>query len=210
MMQTWITTVAQLIQNCLMGLLMCCRLVMKHFCSWCLLMGARGGCQKLNKRTQRFVFFLTDDEAMQSFPHTFVQCTQNNGTWTEVQELAMPVNVTVCFCLISMQETLLTKHWPNCSYHWTLIRFIEGSKLTVVVVDGQLMVVKKYFELFMAVKADRTQNAKQFNPQLLLFSSSSPSRTTCKAQCKGWCTPKSQSGVSLHEWTGRQGLGWRG
>jgi hypothetical protein len=28
---------------------------------------------------------------------------------------------------------------------------------------------KKYDELFMAVKADRKQNAKQFNPQLLLF-----------------------------------------
>jgi hypothetical protein len=28
---------------------------------------------------------------------------------------------------------------------------------------------KKYDELFMAVKADRQQNTKQFNPQLLLF-----------------------------------------
>jgi hypothetical protein len=28
---------------------------------------------------------------------------------------------------------------------------------------------KKYEKLFMAVKADRKQNAKQFNPQLLLF-----------------------------------------
>jgi hypothetical protein len=28
---------------------------------------------------------------------------------------------------------------------------------------------KKYDKLFMAVKADRKQNAKQFNPQLLLF-----------------------------------------
>jgi hypothetical protein len=28
---------------------------------------------------------------------------------------------------------------------------------------------KKYDELFMAGKADRKQNAKQFNPQLLLF-----------------------------------------
>jgi hypothetical protein len=57
---------------------------------------------------------------------------------------------------------------------------------------------RTYDELFIAVKADRKQNAKQFNPQLLLFSSSSLSRTTCKTQCKG-CTPKSQSGVSSHK-----------
>jgi hypothetical protein len=44
---------------------------------------------------------------------------------------------------------------------------------------------KKYNELFMAVKADRKQNAKQFNPQLLLFSSLLPLQTTCKTQCKG-------------------------
>ncbi len=25
-----------------------------------------------------------------------LQCSQNNGTWTEDQELAMPVNVIVC------------------------------------------------------------------------------------------------------------------
>jgi hypothetical protein len=58
---------------------------------------------------------------------------------------------------------------------------------------------KKYDEMFMAVKADRKQNAKQFNPQLLLFSSLSPLQTTCKTQRKGQCTPKSQSGVSLHK-----------
>jgi hypothetical protein len=59
-------------------------------------MVARGGCQKLNESRERFVFVLTDEEAMQWFPHTFAQCSQNNGTWTEDQELAMPVSVTVC------------------------------------------------------------------------------------------------------------------
>ena len=70
---------------------------MKHFCSWFLLMGAQGGCQKLNKRTERYVFVLTDAKAIKFFSHTFVQCTQNNRTWTEDQELAMPVSVTFCF-----------------------------------------------------------------------------------------------------------------
>jgi hypothetical protein len=45
---------------------------------------------------ERCVFALTDEEAMQLFPHTFVQCLQNNGTWTEDQELAMLASVTVC------------------------------------------------------------------------------------------------------------------
>ena len=57
---------------------------------------AQGGCQKLTKKMVRNVFFVTDEEAMQSFPHTFVQCSQSNGTWTEDQELTMPVSVTVC------------------------------------------------------------------------------------------------------------------
>ena len=35
------------------------QLVMKHFCSCFLLMGAQGGCQKFNKRTERYVFVLT-------------------------------------------------------------------------------------------------------------------------------------------------------
>jgi hypothetical protein len=68
-----------------------------------------------------------------------------------------------------MQEKLLTNLWPNCSCHCTPICVFEESKLTAVVVVGQLRVRKKYDELFMAVKADRKQNAKQFNPQLLLF-----------------------------------------
>jgi hypothetical protein len=38
-----------------------------------------------------------------------------------------------------------------------------------VVVAGQIEGRKKYDELFMAVKVDRKQNAKQFNPQLCLF-----------------------------------------
>jgi hypothetical protein len=59
-------------------------------------MEARGGCQKLNESTERYVFVLTDEEAMQLFTCTFVQCSQNNGTWTEDQELAMPVSGTVC------------------------------------------------------------------------------------------------------------------
>jgi hypothetical protein len=58
---------------------------------------------------------------------------------------------------------------------------------------------KKDDELFMAVKADTMQNAKQFNPQLLLFSSSTPLQTTSQTQRKGQCTPKGQSGISLHE-----------
>jgi hypothetical protein len=44
---------------------------------------------------------------------------------------------------------------------------------------------EKYDGLFLAVKADRKQNAKQFTPQLLLFSSLLPLQTTCKTQCKG-------------------------
>jgi hypothetical protein len=59
-------------------------------------MEAQDGCQKLNESTERYVLVLTDKEAMQLFPHTFVQCSQNNGTWMEDQELAMPVSVTVC------------------------------------------------------------------------------------------------------------------
>ena len=50
-------------------MLMCCWLVMKHFCSCFLLMGVWGGCQKLNKRSEslylswqmqrQFNYFLT-------------------------------------------------------------------------------------------------------------------------------------------------------
>ena len=63
--------------------------VMKHFAS--------GRCQKLNKRTKMYVFFLTSAEPIQSFLNTIVHRTQKNGTWTEDQELAMPVIVTFCF-----------------------------------------------------------------------------------------------------------------
>ncbi len=60
-------------------------------------MQAQGGCQKLNKRLEWYVFVLTDAKAIKLFPHTFVQCTQKNGTWTEDQELTMmPASVTVC------------------------------------------------------------------------------------------------------------------
>jgi hypothetical protein len=59
--------------------------------------GAQGGCQKLNKITERYLFVLTDATAIKLFPHTFVQCTQNNRAWTEDQELAMTVGVSVCF-----------------------------------------------------------------------------------------------------------------
>jgi hypothetical protein len=69
---------------------------MKHFCSWCLSKEAQDGCQKLNEGTERYVFVWTDEEAMQSFPYTFVQCAQNFGTWTEDQELSMPVSVMNC------------------------------------------------------------------------------------------------------------------
>ena len=58
-------------------------------------MEARDGCQKLNVSTERYVFVLKDEEEMQLFPHTYVQCSRNNGTWMEDQELAMPVSVTV-------------------------------------------------------------------------------------------------------------------
>jgi hypothetical protein len=33
-------------------------------------MEARGGCQKLNESTERYVFVLTDKEAMQLFSYT--------------------------------------------------------------------------------------------------------------------------------------------
>jgi hypothetical protein len=60
-------------------------------------MGVQGGCQKLNKRLEWYIFVMTDAKAIKLFAHTFVQCTQNNGTCMEDQELAMPVSVTVCF-----------------------------------------------------------------------------------------------------------------
>ena len=41
-----------------------------------------------------------------------------------------------------MHKTLLTDLWPNCSYHCTPIRVFKGSRLTAVVVAGQLRVVK--------------------------------------------------------------------
>jgi hypothetical protein len=76
---------------------MCCSLVADEaFCSWCLSMEAQDGCQKLNESTERYVFVLIDEEAMQLLTYTFVQCSQNNGTWTEDQELAMPVSVMDC------------------------------------------------------------------------------------------------------------------
>ena len=59
-------------------------------------MEERGRCQKLNESTERYVFVLTDKEAMQLLTYTFVQCSQNNGTWTEDQEITMPVSVIVC------------------------------------------------------------------------------------------------------------------
>jgi hypothetical protein len=58
-------------------------------------MGAQGGCQKFNKRLERYVYVLTDAKAIKLLPNTYIQCTQNNRTWTEDQELAMPVSVTV-------------------------------------------------------------------------------------------------------------------
>jgi hypothetical protein len=60
-------------------------------------MGACGGCQKLNEKTERYVFFLTGANSIKLFLNTIVQCPQNNGTWTEEQELAMPVSDTSCF-----------------------------------------------------------------------------------------------------------------
>jgi hypothetical protein len=42
----------------------------------------------------------------------------------------------------------------------------------------------------MAVKADRKQNAKQFNPELLLFKSLLPLQTTCKNNAKDDTRPK--------------------
>jgi hypothetical protein len=59
-------------------------------------MAARaGGCQQLNETTERYVFLLTGATPVRSFRNTIVQCTQSNGTWTEEQELAMPVSTTL-------------------------------------------------------------------------------------------------------------------
>jgi hypothetical protein len=52
-------------------------------------MGARGGCQKLHKKMERYVFFLTGAISIKLFPNTIAQCTQNNRMRTEDQELAM-------------------------------------------------------------------------------------------------------------------------
>jgi len=59
-------------------------------------------------------------------------------------------------------------------------------------VVGQLR-VEKYDELFIAVKADRKQNAKQFNPELLLFKSLLPLQTTCKNNAKDDARPKAKA-----------------
>ncbi len=83
-----------------------------------------------------------------------------------------------------------TNLWPNCSYHCALIHVFEGSKLTAVVVGGQLRVVKK---LFMTIKADRKQNAKQFNPQLLLFLARRHRKQPCKTQCKDGARPRAKA-----------------
>ena len=69
----------------------------EEFCYWFLLMGACGGCQKLNKKTERCVFFLTGANSIKLFLNTFVQCPQNNGMWTEEQDLAMLVSEMSCF-----------------------------------------------------------------------------------------------------------------
>jgi hypothetical protein len=59
-------------------------------------MKARDRCQKLNESTERYVFVLTDEGAMQLVTFTFIPFSQNNGTWTEDQELSMPVSVMDC------------------------------------------------------------------------------------------------------------------
>jgi hypothetical protein len=47
-----------------------------------------------------------------------------------------------------MQENLLTILWPNCSCQCTPIRVFEESKLTAVVVVGQLRVVKIWWIVY--------------------------------------------------------------
>jgi hypothetical protein len=46
---------------------------------------------------------------------------------------------------------------------------LQGKQTNSGVSGWSIEGCKKYYELFMAVKADRKQNAKQFNPQLLPF-----------------------------------------
>jgi hypothetical protein len=59
-------------------------------------MEAGDGCQKLNESTERYVLVLTDKESNAIFYLHVLQCSQNNGNWTEDQEFAMPVSVIVC------------------------------------------------------------------------------------------------------------------
>ena len=55
---------------------------------------------------------------------------------------------------------------------------------------------EKYDELFIAFKADSKKNAKQFNPQLLLFNQARRRRELQSlTQLKGRFTSKGESGV---------------
>jgi hypothetical protein len=58
---------------------------------------------------------------------------------------------------------------------------------------------KTYDELFMAVKADKKQNAKQFNVQLLLFSKLAAVANDLQNTMQRMMHAQEQSGVSLHE-----------
>ncbi len=94
MMQTWITSVAQLIQKLFNANVL--SVSDEAFLLLVLINGGARWMSEINESTERYVFVLTDEEAMQLFTHTFVQCSQNNGTWTEDQELSMPVGVMNC------------------------------------------------------------------------------------------------------------------
>jgi hypothetical protein len=59
-------------------------------------MGAQGGSQKLNKKTERYVFFVTSANSIYLFLNTILQCPQKNGMWTEEQELTMPLSDMSC------------------------------------------------------------------------------------------------------------------
>jgi hypothetical protein len=104
-------------------------------------MEAQGGRQKLNESTERYVFILTDDKAI----NCFLTLLYNEHRITELGQKTWNLQCLKCnglLCLISMQETLLTNLWPNCRYHCSHICVFERSKLTAVVVVGQLRVVK--------------------------------------------------------------------
>jgi hypothetical protein len=106
-------------------------------------MGVQGGCQKLNKSREKVCTHL--DRCKGNEIVISQVCTMH----TEKRNLdgrpgtRNARKCTCLLCLMLVEETLLTNLWPNCSYHCTHICIFEESKQTaVVVVDGQLKVLK--------------------------------------------------------------------